>query len=99
MHEVVELVKAIAWPLVALYVLISYRNELRDTLYEMPNLVRRMRSAHGLGIEVQLDKLENELPKAQAEAQTLVLNAPDPPALNLMSSSPTLKQLTGPEEK
>lgn len=85
MHEAVELVKAVAWPLVVLYFLLYYRTEIRRLLKEMPYVVRRMRSAHGLGLEIELDRIGTELPGAEAEAKNVVLPMP---------STPTPKQLT-----
>jgi hypothetical protein len=85
MHEAVELVKAVAWPLVVLYFLLYYRKEIQGLLREMPDVVRRMRSAHGLGLEIELDKIGTDLPAAEAEAKNVVLPLP---------ATPTPKQLT-----
>ena len=79
MHEYVELVKALVWPIVVLIVVLMFRKELRCLMREMPNVVRRMRSAHALGVEIELDKLGEELVGAESKASSVSL--PMPPAL------------------
>src|SRR5258707_1849424 len=57
MHEMVELIKALAWPGVAMYFVVKFRSEIGALLDEMPSVIRRMRSAHGLGVEIELEKI------------------------------------------
>jgi hypothetical protein len=76
MHEWVELVKALAWPCVVLIIVSIYQGQIRSLLNELPNVVRRVRSAHGLGVEVELDKIDYELPSAEQQAQLLSLPSP-----------------------
>ena len=78
-HEAVELIKALAWPCVVLYVVVKFQAEIRLLLNEMPRAVRRMRSAHGLGVEIELDKIGDELPLAELQAQSLSLQLPSVP--------------------
>ena len=74
-HEFVELIRALAWPCVVLYVVAKFQTEIRSLLHEMPRVVRRMRSAHGLGVEIELDKeldkIGDELPLAELQALSL----------------------------
>jgi hypothetical protein len=76
MHETVELIKALAWPGVVLIFLAMYHGQIRSLLNELPNVIRRVRSAHGLGVEFELDKIDEELPSAEREAQSLPLTRP-----------------------
>jgi hypothetical protein len=78
-HEIVELVRALAWPLVAFYFGSKFQGEIRSLLREMPHMVRRIRSAHGLGIEIKLDRIGGELEIAEVKAQTLSLKFPPTP--------------------
>lgn len=57
-------------------------------MHELPFLVRRMRSAHGLGIEIELDKIGDELPRAELQAQSLTLKLPEVPALKKIEGEP-----------
>ncbi len=70
-HEFVELIKALAWPCVVLYVVAKFQTEIRSLLHEMPRVFRRMRSAHGLGVEIELDKIDEELPLAERQVLSL----------------------------
>ena len=79
MHEAVELIKALAWPCVVFYFLIRFHSELKSLLREMPDAIRRMRSAHGLGVEIELDKIGSELQIAGEEARALSLQMPTEP--------------------
>jgi len=79
MHEAVEPVKALAWPCVVLYFLLRFHSQIVLLLSEMPNAVRRVRSAHGLGIDIKLDKLGEELPIADSQARQLSLGMPAEP--------------------
>jgi hypothetical protein len=79
MHEFVELVKALAWPSVVSWIVIMFRTEIRSLLKEAPGVVRRMRSAQGLGVEIELDKIGEELPSAELQAQTISLPIKPPP--------------------
>jgi hypothetical protein len=73
LHEIVELVRAVAWPGIALYFLVKFRREIRQLLTELPSAVRRVRSAHALGMKVELDGLEADLTIAQRETAHLRL--------------------------
>jgi hypothetical protein len=79
MHEIVELVKAIMWPGVVLIFLTMYHRQIGSLLNELPNVVRRVRSAHGLGVEIELDKIRGELPIAEQQARSLSLPMPPVP--------------------
>jgi hypothetical protein len=79
-HELVELVKALAWPCVVLYIVVKFQTGIKSLLNEMPRVVRRVRSAHGLGVEIELDKIGDELPVAARQAQLLSLQMPEVPA-------------------
>jgi hypothetical protein len=79
MHEWVELIKAIAWPFVVLYFLVRFHSQIGLLLREMPDAVRRVRSAHGLGVDIRLDRLGDELTLADSEARQLSLNMPVEP--------------------
>ena len=79
MHETVELVKAIAWPSVAVYFLVRFHSQVASLLNELPNVVRRVRSAHGLGVEIELGRIGGELTIAEQEARTLSLRMPTEP--------------------
>ncbi len=70
-HDVVELVKALAWPVVAVLFGFRFDKELRSLLLEMPAALRRIKSAHGLGIEIELDRLKGEVDEAAKETKTL----------------------------
>ncbi len=78
-HEIVELVKALAWPSVAVYIVVKFQAQIRQLLNEMPRVVQRMRSAHGLGLEIELDRIGDELPVAEIQAQSLSLRLPAVP--------------------
>jgi hypothetical protein len=62
-----------------LYVVAKFQAEIRSLLREMPHVVRRMRSAHGLGVEIELDRIADELPLAERQAQLLSLKLPKVP--------------------
>ena len=79
MLAIVELVKALAWPLLWLFIVLMFRKEIRSLLSELPSIVRRMRSAHGLGVEIELDKIGEELPSAELQAPTVSLRMPPLP--------------------
>jgi len=78
-HEIVELVRALAWPLVVLFFGWRFEPEIRSLLLEMPGALRRMKSAHGLGIEVELDKIGSEINIASDQAQALQPQPIEPP--------------------
>jgi hypothetical protein len=78
-HETVELIKAIAWPCVVVYFLLRFNRQIASLLNELPNAVQRLRSAHGLGVEIELDKIGGELTIAEQEAKTLSLQMPMEP--------------------
>jgi len=82
MHETVELIKALAWPCVVVYFLVRFHKQIASLMSEMPRVVQRVRSAHGLGLEIELDKIGNELPVAERQAQLLSLPMPPVPTLN-----------------
>jgi hypothetical protein len=75
-HEAVELVKALAWPCVVMYFLLRFRSQIVSVLEELPGALRRMRSAHGLGVEIELDRISEGLPLARREALALELKMP-----------------------
>jgi hypothetical protein len=79
LHEFVELVKAVAWPCVALIFLIKFKVEIRLLLTEVPALVRRMRTAHVPGVKVEFNQLERSLPVAERETPLIELKEPDVP--------------------
>lgn len=79
MHEIVELIKALAWPCVVMYFIVKFRSQIGSLLGEMPSVVRRMRSAHALGLEIELDRIGEELPLAERQAQQLSLQLPTVP--------------------
>ena len=79
MHEAVELVKALAWPCVVVYFLVRFHAQIVCVLNEKPHAVRRIRSAHGLGMDVKLDNLGEELSIAGPEARQLSLEMPTEP--------------------
>jgi hypothetical protein len=81
LHEVVELVKALAWPCVVIFILLRFRRQISQLLDELPFAVRRMRSAHGLGVEIEMERLDTELPLAGQEARQIALKLPTPPEL------------------
>lgn len=78
-HEIVELIKALAWPCVAMYIVVRFQTEIRALLNEMPSVIRRVRSAHGLGVEIELEKIGDELPVAELQAPLLSLRMPSVP--------------------
>jgi hypothetical protein len=79
LHDIFELVKALAWPCVTVYIVVKFGSGITSLLNELPPLVRRVRSAHGLGIEIELDRLSEELPLAEQQAQALTLEpVPEP---------------------
>jgi uncharacterized membrane protein YoaK (UPF0700 family) len=77
MHEIVELVRALAWPLITFIVVLMFRKEIRSLLRELPSILRRVRSAHALGVELELDKIEEGLPQAELRAPTVSLPLPE----------------------
>ena len=80
MHEIVELVKALAWPVVAMYFIVKFQRGIGALLNEMPSVIRRVRSAQGLGIEIELEKIGEELPIAELKSQSLSFREPPKPA-------------------
>jgi hypothetical protein len=80
LHEIVELVKAVAWPCVALTFLFKFQSEIRQMLTEVPNLFRRVRTARGFGFKVELvERLEAILPAAERETPLMQLKEPPVP--------------------
>jgi hypothetical protein len=79
MHEVVELVKALAWPCVAFYFLVRFGSEIRLLLIEVPSLFRRVRTARALGVKFELDRLELDLKLAEKDAHHVRLKPPKEP--------------------
>ena len=79
MHEAVELVKALAWPTVVLFFLVRYHRPIRKILDALPAVIHRVRSAHGLGVEIELDKIADELPIAERQALSLSLEPTEAP--------------------
>jgi hypothetical protein len=73
LHEIIELVKALAWPSVAMFFLVYFRRQIRSMLTELPGMFRRMRSANALGVTLELDGLEADLTIAQQETAQLRL--------------------------
>ncbi len=57
-----ELLHAVAWPLVALIAIFRFHRV-------MESLLERLIRAEGLGVKVELGKLDKELPKAEIEAK------------------------------
>ncbi|MGA3011818.1 MAG: hypothetical protein ABSD72_16285 [Terracidiphilus sp.] len=89
MHETVELIKAIAelisalaWPCVAVYFLVRFHRQIASLLGELPNAVRRARSVHAPGVEIELNQIGAELPIAERQASMLSLQLPPVPAPN-----------------
>lgn len=78
-HDAVELVKALAWPAVVVFFGIRFFPQLQSLLNELPSVMRRVQSAHGLGINVELNKIGEELPFVERQAPTLSLKLPDVP--------------------
>jgi len=64
-----DLIRAVAWPLVAVFALLKFRGILES-------LLARIIHAEGMGFKITLEKL---LPKAEKEARQLKLQIPDPP--------------------
>lgn len=75
LHEIVELVKGVAWPGVVFFFLVRFRPEIKQLLTELPKTFRRLRSAEGLGLKVELDVLDADLRVAQEETAHLELPA------------------------
>jgi hypothetical protein len=73
LHEIIELVKALAWPSVAMFFLVHFRRQIRSMLTEIPGMFRRMRTANALGVKLELDGLEADLTIAQRETAQLQL--------------------------
>jgi len=88
LREFVELVKALAWPLLWLCIVLMFRKEIRSLLREMPSIVRRMRSAHGLGVEIELDRIGEELPSAELQASSTFSLPIIPPPTKTDGSNP-----------
>jgi len=77
-HEFVELVKALAWPLVVIVTVLLFRNEIRSLLKEMPNAVKRL-SVEALGAKVVLETLDSTSKAAEPQAKLLSLPVPQIP--------------------
>jgi hypothetical protein len=58
---------------------LRFHTQIGLLLREMPNAVRRVRSAHGLGVDIRLDKLGEELSIADSQARQLSLGMPAEP--------------------
>jgi hypothetical protein len=54
MHEVVELVKALAWPCVAFYFLVRFAREIRLLLIEVPNLISTRSNCARPGCQIRI---------------------------------------------
>lgn len=67
-----ELLRAIAWPIVALIIFWRLHGVLEQ-------LLLRLTQAEGMGFKLRLDKLGKELPKAEAEAKKVKPRLPDVP--------------------
>ena len=78
-HEFVELVKALAWPLVVLVIVLLFSNEIRSLLKEMPNVVRRLRSVEALGAKAELETLDSTSKAAEPQAKLFSLPVPQIP--------------------
>jgi hypothetical protein len=77
LHEWVELVKALLWPGVVIYLSVRFGSEIRKLLGEVPYLFRRVQSAKAMGVEFQLvAQLEQELPAAEDTVQQMQLKKP-----------------------
>jgi hypothetical protein len=81
MHEWVELVKALRWPCVVIYLSVRFGSEIRQLLTDVPELFRRVRSARAMGVKVELfeQRLKVELPAAERETQLMRLKPPPVP--------------------
>jgi hypothetical protein len=82
LHEIVELVKALAWPLVVLFVVFKFGPEIRSLLSEIPSFSRRVRTADLLGAKIELEALGHDLSLAQKEAPRLALPPGEVPLRN-----------------
>lgn len=57
-----DLLRAVAWPIVALIAIFRFHRVLES-------LLERLVRAEGLGVKIELGKLDKELPKAEIEAK------------------------------
>lgn len=57
-----DLLHAVAWPIVALIAIFRFHGVIES-------LLERLIRAEGLGVKVELGKLDKELPKAEIEAK------------------------------
>lgn len=67
-----DLLRAIAWPTVALIAIFRFHSVIES-------LLERLIRAEGLGVKVTLAKLDKEIPKAEIEAKRLRPKQPDTP--------------------
>lgn len=68
-----DLLRALAWPLVALVAIFRFHRVVES-------LLERLIRAEGLGVKVELEKLNKELPKAELEARKVrPKQLPSPP--------------------
>jgi hypothetical protein len=81
LHEIIELVKALAWPSVAMFFLVYFRRQIRSMLTELPGMFRRMRSANALGVTLELDGLGDDLTIAQQKTAQLQLPGGEVPTI------------------
>jgi len=79
MHEAVEFTKALAWPVVVLFIVLRFQKPIGSLLGELPGVARRLRSAQALGLEIRLERIGEELPVAEQQAQSLSLSLPPVP--------------------
>jgi hypothetical protein len=79
MHEAVELVKALRWPCVVIYLSVRFGSEIGSLLVELTRVVRRVRSARALGIKFEFEQLEVALPVAERETPLIRLKNPVEP--------------------
>jgi hypothetical protein len=82
MHDAVELVKALAWPCVVMYFILRFHKQILSLLSEMQGVVRRVHTAQGFGMQVELEKIGDELPVAEKQAQGLSQPVPPVPSLS-----------------
>jgi hypothetical protein len=58
---------------------VRFHRQIAAFLSELPNVVRRVRTAHGLGVEIELDKMGGELPIAERQVRLLSLEPTEAP--------------------
>lgn len=71
-HEWAELIRAVAWPIVALVAVFLFRDVIEQVL-------RRVTKAEAMGIKLTLEKLGSDLPKAELEIRKVKTPLPEVP--------------------